>query len=248
MPFQNSKLVYGLPQDDYPRESVNAHTADLSAALRLARRPVGVKLFFDAASYDAVDVPEARAAMPYCVMVRLASEDGGCRSRLEHHKCDGGTTALALEKSTERIESGAEYFSYNLYGSPAAARRHRAQIHSLHRELPTTYGILVQPLDAFTIAPDVVILITDAFQAMRLVQGYSYEAGIKPSIDLGAMQGMCSECTAYPYLSGSMNVSVLCPSTRMLCGWTHSDMAVGIPFEQYRRVVAGVMATQGSCS
>lgn len=110
-----------------------------------------------------------------------------------------------------------------------------------------TYGLLVQPLDAFTMAPDIIILIADPYQAMRLVQGYSYETGIKPEIDLGAMQGMCSECTAYPYLSGSMNVSVLCPSTRMLCGWEHSDMAVGISFEQYRRIVSGVMATSGTC-
>ena len=57
-----------------------------------------------------MDVPEAQNAMPYCVMVRLASEGRGCRSRLEHHKCDGGTTALALEPSTSRIESGSEYF------------------------------------------------------------------------------------------------------------------------------------------
>ena len=247
MPYKNRNITYGMPQDAYSREHVNEHTLDLTAALTLARKPVGVKFFFDAAAYDAVEIPEARAAMPYCVMVRMASEGSGCRSRLAHHKCDGGTTALALEKSTERIESGEEYFSYQLYASPAAARRHRSQIHSLHREMPVTYGILVAPLDDFTIAPDVVILITDAFQAMRLVQGYSYETGHKPQIDLGAMQGMCSESTAYPYLSGSMNVSVLCPSTRILCGWSHHDMAVGIPFEQYLRVVAGVMATSGSC-
>ena len=247
MPFKSPKLVYGLPQDAYAQESVNSFTADLTGELLLKRRPVGVKLFFDAAEYDASDVPEARAALPYCVMVKQASEGKGCRSRLEHHKCDGGTTALALEKSTARIESGAEYFSYNLYASPAAARRHRSQIHSLHRELPLTYGLLVQPLDAFVVAPDVVILVVDAYQAMRLVQGYTYETGMKPEIDLGAMQGMCSECTAYPYLSGSMNVSVLCPSTRMLCGWEHGDLAVGVPFEQYARIVSGVVATSGTC-
>lgn len=247
MPYKNPKLVYGLPQDAYPSEELKAYTADLVTQLQLSRKPVGIKFFFDAEAYDAVDVPEAQNAMPYCVMVRLASEGRGCRSRLEHHKCDGGTTALALEPSTSRIESGSEYFSYNLYCSPAAARRHRSRIHSLHREQPTTYGLLVQPLEDFTLAPDVVIVITDAYQAMRLVQGYSYETGIKPEIDLGAMQGMCSESTAYPYLSGSMNVSVLCPSTRILCGWSHSDMAVGIPFEQFRRIVAGVMATSGTC-
>jgi len=247
MPFKSPRIVYGLPHDAYPQQDINAYTADLFKELSLKRSPVGVKLFFDRAEYDAVETPEVRGSLPYCVMVRLASEGKGCRSRLEHHKCDGGTTALALEKSTERIENGTEYYSYNLYATPAAARRHHSKIHSLHTELPLTYGLLVQPLDAFTIAPDIIILIVDPYQAMRLVQGYSYETGMKPEIDLGAMQGMCSECTAYPYLSGNMNVSVLCPSTRMLCGWEHSDMAAGIPFEQYRRIVSGVIATSGTC-
>jgi uncharacterized protein (DUF169 family) len=247
MPFKSPKLIYGLPQDAYPQESVNAFTADLTCELSLKRRPVGVKLFFDKAEFDAVEVPEVRSALPYCVMVKQASEGKGCRSRLEQHKCDGGTTALGLEKSTERIESGTEYFSYHLYATPAAARRHRSHIHSLHRELPLTYGLLVQPLASFVTAPDIIILIVDAYQAMRLVQGYSYETGLKPQIDLGAMQGMCSECSAYPYLSGSMNVSVLCPSTRVLCGWEHCEMAIGIPFEQYRRIVSGVVSTSGTC-
>jgi len=247
MPYKNPNITYGLPQDPYQRRKINAYTADLARELCLARRPVGVKLFFDQAGYDAVKTPELRSSLPYCVMVRRASEGKGCRSRLEHHKCDGATTALALEKSTQRIEDGTEYFSYNLYASPAAARRHRTKVHSLHSEFPRTYGILVQPLDDFTVVPDVIILIVDPYQAMRLVQGYSYETGVKPEVDLGAMQGMCSECTAYPYRTGNMNVSVLCPSTRMLCGWEHSDMAVGIPFEQYTRIVSGVIATSGTC-
>jgi hypothetical protein len=33
----------------------------------------------------------------------------------------------------------------------------------------------------------------------------------------------------------------------MLCGWEHSDMATGIPFEQYRRIISDVMATGGTC-
>jgi len=47
------------------------------------------------------------------------------KARLKHINCDGGTTALALEPSTPRIESGAEYFSYNLYATQATARRVR---------------------------------------------------------------------------------------------------------------------------
>lgn len=60
----------------------------------------------------------------------------------------------------------------------------------------------------------------------------------------GAMQGMCSEVTVSPYLTGELNVSVLCPSTRMLCKWSENDMAVGIPFELFEAVTKGIIATQ----
>ena len=43
--------------------------------------------------------------------------------------------------------------------------------------------------------------------------------------------------------SGEMNVSVMCPSTRMLCKWGESEMLVGIPYELIETVASGVEAT-----
>lgn len=57
------------------------------------------------------------------------------------------------------------------------------------------------------------------------------------------MQAMCSEVTASPYITGEMNVSVMCPSTRMLCKWDESEMLVGIPYELIETVASGVEAT-----
>ena len=79
---------------------------------------------------------------------------------------------------------------------------------------------------------------------MRIVQGYEYNTGKKPAIDMGAMRGMCSELTVSPYLTGELNVSVLCPRTRMLCKWSEHDMGVGIPFELFEQITDGVVATQ----
>ncbi len=100
------------------------------------------------------------------------------------------------------------------------------------------------PLKACVQTPDVIIVMTNALQSMRLVQGYEYRTGKKPAVDMGAMQGMCSELTVSPYLTGEMNVSVLCPSTRMLCKWDENDMAVGIPFELFEMVTEGTVATK----
>ena len=244
MPFKSSKISYGLPQDEYPKEHINDCLKDLKEILNLKYEPVGVRFIFDEEEYTSVIADEPSAPIPYCVMVKNAAQGKTLKSRLINHKCDGGTTALGLERSTQRIESGAEYFSYNLYSSQAVARRHRTAIKSLHSFEPLTYGILTCPLKDCVKAPDVVIGIVNAFQAMRIVQGNTYATGIKPQVDMGAMQGMCSELTAVPYLTGDLNVSVLCPSTRMLCKWDESDMAVGIPFERFEPIVRGVMATQ----
>lgn len=210
----------------------------------LEREPVGITLLFTKEDYDEYPVEETTSATAYCVMVKQAVGGKALKCRLEHHRCDGATTAFALEESTEKIESGKEYFSYNLYSSVAVARRMRESIKSLHRMPVSTYGLAIVPLRDCTRTPDVIIAMTNALQAMRFVQGYEYFTGKKPAIDMGAMQGMCSELTVSPYLTGEMNVSVLCPSTRMLCKWSENDMAVGIPFELFEMITEGVVATK----
>ncbi len=245
MPYKNDKIQYGLPHEQYPKEQVAEYLETWREVLNLQSEPVGITILFTKEDYDAYPVEEIRAAMPYCMMVKQAAvSDKAIKCRLEHHKCDGATTALALEPSTERIESGQEYYSYKLYSSVATARRMRESIRSLHRMPVSTYGVAVVPLKDCEQTPDVIITMTNALQSMRLVQGYSYRFGKKPNIDLGAMQAMCSELTVVPYLNGDMNVSVLCPSTRMLCKWSENDMAVGIPYELLEQITEGIVATQ----
>lgn len=245
MPYKHKNIEFGLPHDRYDKESVAACIDILKEEIGLEREPVAITLLFTEEDYADYPVEETKNSMPYCVMVKQAAVRGiGIKSRLEHHKCDGGTTALALEPSTERIESGREYFSYKLYASNAVARRMRGTIKSLHSEPVRTYGVAIVPLSQCVRTPDVIIMMTNALQSMRLVQGYEYHTGKKPAIDMGAMQGMCSELTASPYMTGEMNVSVLCPSTRMLCKWSENDMAVGVPYELFELVAEGVRETR----
>lgn len=246
MPYIYKNAKHIPPHEAYPKEETAAFVSLLKETLGLSREPVGITFLFTKDAYDAYPAEEPKAGMPYCVMVKKISEAGNGRAlktRLCHHKCDGATTALALEPSTERIESGEEYFSYHLYSSVAVARRMRESIRSLHRMPVSTYGVAIVPLKDCQSAPDVVIVMTNAYQSMRIVQGYEYFTGKKPKIDMGAMQGMCSELTVSPYLSGELNVSVLCPSTRTLCGWSENDMACGIPYELFGRIAEGTACT-----
>lgn len=245
MPYKHKNISYGLPHEAYPREDVLSDIETLKEVLHLETEPVGITLLFTEEDFQRYPGEAAKAALPYCMMVKQAATKGmSFKTTLKNHKCDGATTALALEPSTEKIESGQEYFSYQLYASTAIARRMRESIRSLHRMPVSTYGVAVVPLRDCVQTPDVVIVMTNAWQSMRLVQGYEYHTGKKPQIDMGAMQGMCSELTVSPYLSGELNISVLCPSTRMLCKWDENDMAAGIPFELLSLITSGVYATQ----
>ena len=245
MPFKHKNIEYGLPHEQYPQEEINRCIDIWKEVLLLQSEPVAITLLFTKEDYEAYPAKETTVSMPYCVMVKQAAvKEKGIKSRQPHHRCDGATTALALDPSTEKKESGHEYFSYKLYSSNAAARRMREQVKSLHRMPVKTYGVAVVPLKDCSRTPDVVIVMTNAWQSMRIVQGYEYHMGKKPVIDMGAMQGMCSELTVSPYLTGELNISVLCPSTRMLCRWSENDMGAGLPYELFQTVTSGIVATK----
>jgi uncharacterized protein (DUF169 family) len=244
MPFKSEKISYGFPHQEYPQQVVQETLAALKNTIGLKSEPVAITFLYDKEEFDAYPAEVHDAKIPYCVMVKKAAVSGVARKTLLcHHACDGGTTALGLEPSTPEIDSGKTYFSYNLYSSVATAHRHLSSIVRLCDEPFTVHGVAVVPLAACKRTPDVVIMVVNPYQAMRLVQGYAYRTGHKPEVDLGAMQAMCSEVTASPYVRGEMNVSVMCPSTRMLCKWDESDMLVGIPYELFATVSSGVEAT-----
>lgn len=243
MPFKSDKITYGIPTDEFDGDKVKNYIKDLKKTIGLERDVVGVKFFFDKEEYENCPIPVINGKVSHCIMVERATRGHSCKSTLENHGCDGGTTALGLEKSTHEIESGQVYFSYNLYATNAVARRMRKSVMGLHREEADTYGMLVQPLEDFNSVPDVVIIIGNAYHSMRLMQGYVYNTGVKPNLDYKAMQAICSECTTVPYMTGEMNISALCPSTRLLCKWDDGELAVGLPYEKFEETVKGVMGT-----
>ena len=147
MPYNHPNIKYGLPHEEYPRERINECIDSLKEVIDLKREPVGITLLFTKEDYEEYTIEETTVATTYCVMVKQAVvQEKWIKCRLEHNKCDGATTAFALEESTEKIESGMEYFSYNLYSSVAVARRMREGIKSLHRMPVSTYGLAIVPL------------------------------------------------------------------------------------------------------
>lgn len=209
----------------------------VQAALGLERQPVGVKFLYTEEEYREADAPPLKARTPYCVMVRQSSGGWSFKTDLSRSKCGGGTRALGLTAPSEGFRTGEEFERFGLYRDREVAEKVARELTFCSRP---AFGVMTKPLKEYAEMPDVVILIARPYQAMRILQGYTYAFGIQGSFKLAGNQAVCAECTAYPFETKSINLSVFCSGTRYLAGWGEDEMAVGISGERFVEVAEGI--------
>ena len=83
----------------------------------------------------------------------------------------------------------------------------------------------------------------NAYQLMRVVQGYTYKWGIPKNLYMAGNQGVCADLTAGPFEKNDMNFSVLCAGTRKMCAWEDDEMGVGLPIQQFEPLTDGIIQT-----
>lgn len=210
--------------------------------LHLKREVVGVHFFLDADAYAKAEVDAFKGKASYCYMVKAASEGKHFKATKEHVNCSGGSPALGLEKIADISKNGIVPYSLGLYCDIGTGALARVNINYMD---PFTYGIEVGPLNEVKNA-DVVIVIDNTYNAMRIIQGYSYYNGVKTDFRFSGNQAICSECTATPYITQDINVSVLCSGTRFYCKWDDDDIAIGFPIKLYKQIVKGIKNTLNS--
>ncbi len=216
----------------------------INSALDIQRKIVGVKFLFTEEEFILADAKAVKTRIPYCVMVKLATNGSSYKCTLETSACGGGTRALGLESPKSDFESGCEYNSFGLYQDLAIAKNVVNNITFCKHKI---YGIMVKPLDAYKEKPDVVIIITNSYNTMRIIQGYTYKYGTHTGYKLAGNQAICSECTAYPFENNSINISMFCSGTRYLAGWEKDEIAIGLPYAKFLETADGVyMSINGS--
>ncbi|WXR63107.1 DUF169 domain-containing protein [Peptostreptococcaceae bacterium AGR-M142] len=105
-------------------------------------------------------------------------------------------------------------------------------------------GVEIKPLkDYINYNPDIVIMVTSAFNAMRMVQSYVYNFGQLKNIKMAGMCAICQECTSYPYETNSMNISMLSSGTRCVGQWSEDELGIGFPFNYCNAIVEGLINT-----
>ena len=212
----------------------------LSCALELKRKAVGVRLLRTEEAYEKAEGLTLLKPINYCQMVAAATRGNCIKARKEDFKCTSGVRVLGIDPVDLRNSQGENWTRLGLYQDAAVSKEVRSGLTYL---TDPCYGVELAPVEKMKDIPDVVILVVNPYNAMRLIQGYAYSYGMPRSINMIGNQALCLECTARPIGARDMNTSMLCIGTRHRAGWKDDEMALGIPGEQFVSVVNGLMAT-----
>lgn len=224
--------------------NIKAMVQDLKCVLGLERYIVGIKFIFNKEEYELSDVPQVRYKLSYCNMVKLAASGKSFKADISNFLCIGSAKALGLIKPDSNATSGNVYYSFGLYDSLCTAKNVQQDVTFLDHQ---AYGVVVMPLEKFETQPDVAIFIVNPYQSMRILQGYAYHHGAAKNIKMAGNSGMCSECTATPYDTNDMNLSLLCSNTRFSAKWKDDELGIGMPLNMFEKVCDGVIKTIGPC-
>ena len=215
----------------------------LSCAIDWPRQFVGVRFLFTEEEFRSVEAIELQKPLYFCQMVRAATCGNAVKAAEEAQKCPGAICALGIIEPNELHRSGRRAFGNQLYHDFGTAKYSRdRQTRCDHK----AFGVLVKPLSQYDESeppPHVIQIITNPYHAMRIIQGYTYYYGIYTHFKMSGLQAVCSESTAYPYMSNEINISMLCGGTRMYCQWDDAEVDVSIPYSKFPLTVEGVLRT-----
>ena len=222
------------------KQEVKEAVLKANCALKLDRKIVGVKFLFTQEEFEKAEAKKLEVKMPYCVMVKVGMTGKAIKASFENFGCLSSARALGVLEIDEMVSSGRHYNKLGLYQDLATSKNVQNNMTMCkHR----AYGVMIKPVEEYDENPDVVLIITNPYNAMRIIQGYTHIYGCNSSYKMIGNQAVCSECTAYPFESNNINVSLLCSGTRFMGGWGDDEMGIGLPFNKFISVVDGLYAT-----
>lgn len=223
----------------FDKEEVKNAVVKANCALELERRIAGVKFLFTQKEFDQADSPQLKSKMRYCGMVEHAMRGQNLKADFENFGCFGGGRALGIVEREEFYLNGRFFSTRGLYHDLSTSKEVSTHIAGCRHR---AYGVEIKPVEEFVNEPDVVIIVTNPNNIMRLVQGYTYHFGTHGTYKMIGNQALCAECTAHPYESNDINMSVLCAGPRSV-GMNDTEMAVGMPFNKFVKVIDGLCMT-----
>lgn len=222
------------------RENIREALEKVYRVLNLKRKIAGVRFLFDEDQFEQADAIPLKTKMPFCVMVKRAMLGHNVKAVYQNFGCLASARALGIIAPDDFFLSGRHYHRLGLYQDLVTSKNVRQNMTLCQHK---AHGVKVAPLEAYHHDPDIILIVANPYNAMRIVQAYTHIFGCHTSYKMSGNQAICSECTAFPFESNTINVSLLCSGTRFMGGWQDDELAIGFPFNKFSAIVDGLFAT-----
>jgi uncharacterized protein (DUF169 family) len=184
-------------------------------ALNLSSNPIGVRLIYDHESSVKLNpnFKQANKSESYCEYVKRASEGEFLIINKGDLSCHIAEVMLGFEES-DNLEL------------------------SMRLDMKGLKSILLFPVNKIDIEDfDSIMLIVNPRNCMNIVQAYVklYQKPLK--ITCGAINGVCSEVTAFVIKRNEVNFSFLCSTSRLNGTYGDCELLCGIPAKKVNDLV-----------
>ncbi len=201
--------------------SSNNKFESLKQALNLKSNPIGVRLIYDRDSNVILNSNfiQANKSESYCEYVKKASEGEFLIINKGDLSCHIAEVMLGFEES-DNLEL------------------------SMKLDIKGLKTILLFPVNKLNQEDyDSIMLIVNPRNSMNIVQAYVklYQKPLKTTC--GAINGVCSEVTAYVIKRNDVNFSFLCPNSRLNGIYGDCELLCGIPAKMTNDLIDEILIT-----
>lgn len=200
-------------------------SSKLKTILGLKGSPVAVKLVVQRSDIPA-GVPELKEKIRHCEMVQKARAGDVFYATKEQHACAGGAGALGVAETPEKIKTGEFYFGLGRFKTLESAKKTMEAVpRTGKRFIATMYA----PLEKAAFKPDVIVIIGNPKQLLRIAQSNIYHEGGRNNASFSGIQSLCADAVAAPYTTGELNATFGCDGSRKYAKIADEELIVGIP-------------------
>lgn len=205
----------------------------LKKELNLENSPVAIKFILKKEGLPE-NIFKIENKLRHCEMVKKASEGEIFYSTTDEQLCKGGSAALGLEELPKKIKSGEFYYELGRFKSIGSAKRTIDKVPKIDLN---SYGIIYSPLELADFEPDVVIILANPKQAMKLSQAIIYTLGGRMEADFSGIQSVCADVVAGPFINKRPNISLGCTGSRKIAKINDEELIIGLNGENIGCVI-----------
>lgn len=211
-------------------------SSKLITILGLNGSPVAVKLVKGEEEIPA-GVQEISEKLRHCEMVQKARTGATFYATKDHHACAGGAGALGVVETPEKIKTGEFYFGLGRFKTMEAAKK---TMEAVPRTGKHFFATMYAPLEKANFKPDVIVIVGDPKQLLKIAQANIYENGGRNIAGFSGIQSLCADAVAQVYNTGEMNATFGCDGSRKYAKIADEELIVGIPAGKLESVVAAL--------